>query len=89
MTPWLLLLGTMVCAFVTYDAFRLGGALKDAPFNVISDMWKGGLSHLSQVDKNKIQERYAHSVFGLFQIKFLFLLATLAMAVATVRAFIA
>lgn len=89
MTPWLLLLGTLLVAYVTYDAFRLGDALKDAPFSAISGMWKGGLSHLSQTEKNRIQERYTHSGFGLFQIKFLFLLITLAMAVATVRAFLA
>jgi hypothetical protein len=89
MTPWLLLLGTLLCAYLTYDAFRLGNVLKDAPFSAISSMWKGELSHLSQVDKNKIKSLYVNSIHGIFQIKFLFLLATLGMAVATMRAFIA
>ncbi len=89
MTAWLLLLGTLLGAYITYDAFRLGDALKDTPFSTISGMWKGGLSHLSQAEKNRIQERHSHSVFGFFQVKFLFLLITLGMAVATVRAFLA
>ncbi|MDR1935812.1 MAG: hypothetical protein LBS49_09610 [Candidatus Accumulibacter sp.] len=63
--------------------------MKEAPFSVISSMWKGGLSHLPLSEKNKIKERYSSSIFGIFQFQLLFLIITMGMAFATVRAFLA
>jgi hypothetical protein len=63
--------------------------VKEAPFSVISSMWKGGLSHLPLSEQNKIKDRYSSSIFGVFQFQVLFLVITISMAVATVRAFLA
>jgi erythromycin esterase len=42
MISWLLLLLTVGCAYVTYDAFRWRKAVGRAPFSVIAILWKGG-----------------------------------------------
>lgn len=88
MSPWLLLVLTVIAAFITYDALKWGGNLKDAPFSVISNMWKGGLSHLPLSEQNKIKNYYATSIFGVVQFQLIFLVITICLAVATVRAFI-
>jgi hypothetical protein len=63
--------------------------VKEAPFSVISSMWKGGLNHLSLSEQNKIKDHYSSSIFGVFQFQLLFLVITIGMAVTTVRAFLA
>lgn len=88
MISWLLLLFTVLCGYLTYDAFRWGNFLKGAPFSAISSMWKGGLSHLPLNEQNEIKERYSSSIFGIFQFQILFLVITIILAVATVRAFL-
>ena len=87
MSPWILLLFTIVAALVTIDAFRWGGSLKDAPASNISNMWKGGIDHLPLIKQNEIKNRYASSIFGVFQFQLVFLVVTLCLAVATIRAF--
>lgn len=89
MNAWILLILTIFCGYITYDTFRWGGAMKKAPFSVISNLWKGGLGHLPLSEQNKIKDRYASSILGIFQIQWFFLIVTIGMAVATVRAFLA
>ena len=63
--------------------------MKEAPFSVISSMWKGGLRHLPLSERNEIKDRFSSSILGVFQFQLVFLVLTIAMAVATVRAFLA
>ena len=88
MTPWLLLFVTLGCAYVTYDAFRWRKGIKRAPFSVIANLWKGGLSHLSLAEKNGVKERFASELFGVGQISWLLFGVTVFLAAATVQAFL-
>jgi hypothetical protein len=88
MTPWIFLLLTILSGYIAYDSFRWGDSLKDAPFSVISSMWKGGVSHLPLSEQNKIKDRYASSVFGVVQFQLIFSAVTIGLAIATVRAFL-
>lgn len=88
MSPWILLLFTVIAALVTYDAFRWSGNLKDAPPNIISSLWKGGLNHLPLSEQNKIKNYYATSIFGAVQFQLIFLAVTISLAFATVMAFL-
>jgi len=88
MTPWILLLLTLLSGYIAYDSFQWGGALKDAPFSVISSMWKGGLSHLPLSEQNKVKDRYASSIFGVVQFQLIFSAVTIGLAIATIRAFL-
>jgi hypothetical protein len=63
--------------------------MKDTPFSIISSMWKGGLSHLTLSEQNKIKERYSSSIFGVVQFQLHIMVVTIGMAFATVRAFLA
>jgi hypothetical protein len=87
MTDWLLLFLTMGSAYLTYDAFRWSGSIERAPFSAISNMWKGGLSHLSIVEQNELKQRYASKLLGAGQLCWLFLFVTAVLAGLTVRAF--
>ena len=87
MTAWILLLFTMLCAYITYDSFRWSASLKNAPFRVIENMWKGGLSHLSQTEQNKVIQGYS-SFFGAGQLPWFFLAGTFGLAIFTARAFL-
>lgn len=89
MNPWILLLLTIISGYLTYDAFRWGSSVKDGPFSVISNMWKGGLSHLPLSEQDKIKDSFSSSIYGIFQFQLIFLIITIIMAVATVRAFLA
>lgn len=88
MSPWLLLVLTLIAVFITYDALKWGCNLKDAPFSAISNMWEGGLSHLPLSEQNKIKNYYANSIFGVFQIQLIFVVITISLAVSTVMAFL-
>ena len=88
MSPWILLLFTLIAAFITYDTFRWSGNLKDAPPNIISSMWRGGLNHLSLNEQDKIKNYYATSIFGVVQFQLIFLVVTIGLAFATVMAFL-
>jgi hypothetical protein len=83
---WLLLLVTVSCAYATFDAFRWRRGIGRSPFSVIEHLWKGGLSHQSLAKKSEVQRRYASAVFGAGGIPWFFLLITIILAVATVRA---
>ncbi len=88
MTSWLLLLMTVGCAYVTYDAFRWRKDSKHAPFSSMAKLWRGSLSHLHLDKQAGVQRRYSSSTFGIGQICFVFLALTIILAVATVRAFL-
>jgi hypothetical protein len=88
MNSWFLLFLTIGCAFITFDAFRWQQDVKRAPFSTISNLWKGGLSHLSASEKAKIQQRYSSTLFGVGQFCWLFLVITILLAVVTVRTFL-
>ena len=88
MTAWLLLLLTLGCGYLTFDAFRWSGSIERAPFSVIGSLWKGGLSHLSVVETDQLKQRYASKWLGGGQLCWLFLGVTVALSVVTVRAFL-
>lgn len=87
MTAWLLLLLTVACAWLTYDAFRWGTSIEHAPFSTISSMWKGGLPNLSVVEQNELKQRYASKVTGVGQIGWIFFVGTVVLAILTAREF--
>ena len=87
MMRWLLLLSTVGCSYLTYDAFRWRTAVERGPFSIIAKMWKGELSHLSLAERAEVQRRVASSWSGMGEICWAFLAITLGLAVATVRAF--
>jgi len=88
MSPWLLLLLTIACAYVTYDSFRWSAGAERAPFSTIARLWKGGLSHLSLTEREQVKRRNASLWIGLGQLCWLFLVGTIVLAVATARAFL-
>ncbi len=87
MTPWVLLLLTILCGYLTYDAFRWSGSVKGAPFSILESMWKSDLRHLSLSEQSQIRDRF--SSFFASKVLVIFLFITMGMAVATVRAFLA
>lgn len=87
MTAWILLLLTLGCGFLTYDAFRWSGSIEKAPWSAISNLWKGGLSHLSITEQNQMKQRYASRLSGAGQLCWLFLVFTVLLAILTVQAF--
>jgi hypothetical protein len=64
MGAWLLLLVTLGSAYLTYDAFRWSGSIERAPFSAISSLWKGGRTHLSVVEQNRLKQRYSSKLLG-------------------------
>jgi hypothetical protein len=87
MNAWLLLIFTVVCAYITYDSFQWRGSIKSSPFSVISSMWKGELKHLNVSEQEKVKGRVA-SYIGGGQFCWIFLLVTSLCAVCTVQAFL-
>lgn len=85
---WLLLLVTLLCAFVTYEIFRWSRGLKRGPFESAASLWKGGLTHLSLWEQQKLKEQAASWGIGLGQLALIFAVITVLLAVATVRAFL-
>jgi hypothetical protein len=86
MIPWVLLLLTVGCAYMTYDTVRWGSAVERAPFSIIAKQWKGGLSHLPVARQTELKRSYSQLFVD--QIGWLFSVLTLILAVATVRAFL-
>ena len=87
MAVWILLLLTVGCGYITFDAFRWSGSVKDAPFGAIARMWKGGLSHLSVQEQDQLKNRYASRLLGAGQLAWVFLAVTVVLAMFTIRAF--
>lgn len=87
MTRWLLLLLTIGCGLLAYDALRWRTSTKSSPFSTIASLWKGGMSHLSITEQNKVRDSFASSLFA-GRIVWLFVGGTLLLAVLTVRAFL-
>lgn len=88
MEKWLLLVLTAGCAYVTFDSFRSGDAIKRGPFGAISNLWKGDLSHLSAAEQSKVKEHFAGPM-GLGQFQWILLVVTIVSGVFCVRAFLA
>jgi hypothetical protein len=86
MTPWILLFLTLVSAYLTYDAFRWRTAVERGPFSTIASLWKGGLSHLPATKQAEVQQYYSSRLGS--QICWVFLITTVTLVVATVRAFV-
>jgi hypothetical protein len=87
MNAWLLLIFTVVCAYITYDSFQWRGSIKRSPFSVISNMCKSGLEHLNVAEQEKVKGLVA-SYMGGGQFCWIFLLITILCAVCTVQAFL-
>jgi hypothetical protein len=54
--PWFLLIATAIAAYATSVASRAAQGTTRAPFSSIQHLWKGGLSHLSVAEKDKVQQ---------------------------------
>lgn len=87
MRAWLLLLFTVICGYLTYRLFRWVESLENAPFSTIAHLWKGGLSHLTPAEQDKIM-RLAPSELGFGPLPWLLLTITIGLAIFTVRAFL-
>ena len=85
MNPWFLLIVTAIAAYVTSVASRAAQGIGRAPFSSIQHLWKGGLSHLTLAEKDKVQQganRYlATKIFVISAVSTVFL------AAKTLRAF--
>jgi hypothetical protein len=86
MARWLLLLLTIGCGLMAYDAWRWRFSIKKSPFTTIANLWKGGTSHLSVSEQNKIRDGFASGLAG--RIVWLFMGGTVVFAALTVRAFL-
>lgn len=87
MKAWVLLLFTVICAYLTYRLFRWVASLENAPFRTIAHLWKGGLSHLTSAEQDKVM-KLAPSVLGFGQLPWILLAITIGLAINTVRAFL-
>ena len=87
MNAWVLLIFTVICAYVTYDSFRWRDSVRRAPFSVISSMWKDGLAHLSTTQQSEVKGR-ATGFMGIGQFPWIFLLITIVCLTFTVYAFL-
>jgi hypothetical protein len=87
MIRWLLLLLTIGCACMAYDAFRWRSAIPRTPFKTIAGLLPGGQSHLSLAEQSKLRDGLASSLFA-GRIVWLFLGGTVLLGVLTVRAFL-
>lgn len=90
MEAFLLLLLTMVCAYLTFETFRLRGAIKKTPFSVIASLWGKNTNHLSLSEKQKIKENLVSfsGVNGIGDASLIFLVITVILAIATFNAFV-
>jgi hypothetical protein len=88
MAPWLLLVLTIACALLTGDAFRLRGAMKEAPYRFLPRDLKCGMDHLPLAEQDQLQ-RLTHSPTGEGALAWLFLAMTVLLGILTVKAFVA
>src|SRR5689334_3541066 len=84
MTPWLLLVGTLVSAYATYDALRWRAGVGRLPFSVIGSLWKSGRTNSSLAEQSRARQGYSYAMTKLCVI---LAVTTAGCAVATVRAF--
>jgi hypothetical protein len=85
---WLLLTLTVLSLWLTIDAIRWKIGAKDIPFSAISSLWKGGLEHLSLVEREAVRQRYRSSLWGIGAFVLLFAAVSVMLVVLTVRAFL-
>ena len=87
MARWLLLLLTIGCGLLTYDALRWRSSITKSPFTFIASLWKEGMSHLSISEQNKVRDSYASGLVA-GRIVWLFVAGTVVLGTLTVRAFL-
>ncbi len=90
MTTWLLLIATLGSAWLTWDAFRLGGSIDDPANRHLPDILKRDIEHLSLAEQDELQRR-SHIYVGILgpgALRWLFLLITVLLAVGTGKAFL-
>ncbi len=90
MTAWLLLIVTLGSAWMTWDAFRLGGSIDEPTSRYLPNILKRGMEHLSLAEQEELQRR-SHiyvGVLGPGVLRWLFLLITVLLAVGTGKAFL-
>ncbi len=90
MAKWIFLLFTMASVWLTVDAFRMKGPMKEPLLSRLPSAWKHGFEHLSLAKQDKIQERSAYKYLGLGDglLAWLFLAMTLLLAALTINAFL-
>jgi hypothetical protein len=87
-TAWVLLLLTFACAYVSFRAQKWGEGLQSAPPEVLGELWKGRIEHLSLMEKKALRDRMATSPMGFGQLVAFLWLLTFLLGVTTVQAFL-
>lgn len=87
---WFLLGLSVVSVALTIDAWHWKANAKYIPFRAISKLWKGGLDHLSLQEQQALRTRYDSwwSVSGIGLFVAIFALVSVALLIATARAFL-
>ncbi len=87
---WLLLVATVLCGYVTIQAFRWWTSLLNGmPFHVFSSMWSDQLKGMTLSDQAKLRETTRSSLSrGLVGVPLFCLVVTAALAWATISAFV-
>jgi hypothetical protein len=85
---WILLLLTLVCAYVSYRAQKWGEGIQSAPPELLGELWKGRLEHLSLMERKALRDRLATSPIGFGRLVGFLWLLTFMLAVTTVQAFL-
>lgn len=57
MTSWLLLIVTLGSAWMTWDAFRLGGSIGESTSRYLPDIMKRSMERLSLVEQEDLRRR--------------------------------
>lgn len=89
MSPWLLLLLTVVGTALTVDAFRAGGPMKEPPVRSWPRSWKRGMDHVPLGEQDRIFRTLRYPLLGTGVLAWIFLAVTVLLAALTIRAFIA
>ena len=87
-SPWLLLVLTIVCAILAFDAFRWGAPMKEQPFRFLPRESRRGMGHMPLADQERVYRSLHPSALGPGVLAWLFLAMTILLGVLTVLAFI-
>lgn len=87
MFAWLLLALTCACAWLTFDAFRMGAPMGEAAPRFWPKDWKTGQDHLTLAEQDRRQRVTLWSSLGLGWLAWTFLVMTVLLAILTVSAF--
>ncbi len=85
---WILLLLTVVCAYMTYDAFGWRSNIPKTPLSNGAGSLIGEQNHLSLEEQHKIRDHLASSMFA-GKIVWLLLCGTILLGALTIQAFMA